>query len=69
MKNNQKIAVTSTITFKRNLQNLKKKYYSILQDIKPIIEQLEAGELLGDRITGVNHQVFKVRVKNSNIQK
>ncbi|AUC60134.1 toxin-antitoxin system Slr0664 family toxin component [Cyanobacterium sp. HL-69] len=69
MTNNRKITVEATLTFKRNLRNLKKKYGSIAQDIKPIIEQLETGELLGDRITGVNHPVFKVRVKNSDIQK
>jgi mRNA-degrading endonuclease RelE of RelBE toxin-antitoxin system len=31
--------------------------------------QLQAGEILGDRIAGVKYQVFKVRLKNSNIQK
>lgn len=49
MSNNPKITVEATLTFKRNLHNLKKKYHSIRQDIKLIIEQLEAGELLGDR--------------------
>lgn len=69
MTNNRKITVEATLAFKRNLRNLKKKYRNIAQDIKPIIEQLEMGELLGDKITGVNHQVFKIRVKNSDIQK
>nr|WP_242036671.1 type II toxin-antitoxin system RelE/ParE family toxin [Leptolyngbya sp. FACHB-321] len=34
-----------------------------------MIEQLQTGELPGDCITGVNYTVFKVRLKNSNIQK
>ena len=69
MSNNYHVIVEATFTFGRNLRTLKKKYRSINGDIKPIIEQLEAGELLGDRIAGVDNQVFKVRVKNSDIQK
>ncbi|MBF2056551.1 MAG: type II toxin-antitoxin system RelE/ParE family toxin [Cyanobacterium sp. T60_A2020_053] len=69
MKNNPKVIVEVTLTFKRNLSNLKKKYRSIVKDIKPIIDQLEMGELLGNRITGTNYKVFKVRIKNSDIQK
>jgi mRNA-degrading endonuclease RelE of RelBE toxin-antitoxin system len=34
-----------------------------------LIEQLQAGDIPGDRIAGVKYQVFKVRLKNSNIQK
>lgn len=34
-----------------------------------MIEQLQAGEILGDRIAGVKYQVFKVRLKHTNIQK
>ena len=34
-----------------------------------MIEQLQAGEVLGDRLSGLNIVVFKVRVKNSDIQK
>lgn len=56
-------------TFKRNLRNLAKKYRSIRNDVQPIIEQLEKGELLGDRIPGIEYEVFKLRVRNSDIQK
>lgn len=31
--------------------------------------QLQAGKILGDRIARVKYQVFKVRLKNTNIQK
>jgi mRNA-degrading endonuclease RelE of RelBE toxin-antitoxin system len=34
-----------------------------------VIEQLQAGELPGDRIPGMEYEIFKVRIKNSDIQK
>ncbi|MEG3937387.1 type II toxin-antitoxin system RelE/ParE family toxin [Microcoleus sp. S36b_A3] len=55
--------------FKRNLRILSKKYRHIRSDVQPIVEQLQAGELPGNRIPGINDIVFKVRVKNSDIKK
>jgi mRNA-degrading endonuclease RelE of RelBE toxin-antitoxin system len=55
--------------FKRNLRALSKKYRHIRSDVQPIVEQLQAGELPGNRIPGINDIVFKVRVKNSDIKK
>lgn len=55
--------------FKRNLRVLAKKYRSIRKDIQPIITQLEAGELPGDRIAGIDYTILKLRVKNSDIKK
>ncbi|MBF2058156.1 MAG: type II toxin-antitoxin system RelE/ParE family toxin [Cyanobacterium sp. T60_A2020_053] len=57
--------------FENNLYKLSKKYHNIKADIKPIIEQLQKGNILGDRISGFSPDiyVYKVRVKNSNIQK
>jgi mRNA-degrading endonuclease RelE of RelBE toxin-antitoxin system len=55
--------------FKRNLRALSKKYRRIRSDVQPIVEQLQAGELPGNRIPGINDIVFKVRVKNSDIKK
>ncbi|WP_414622567.1 type II toxin-antitoxin system RelE/ParE family toxin [Calothrix sp. CCY 0018] len=63
------IQVALTPRFKRDLRQLAKRYRSIRSDIQPLIEQLQAGEIPGDRIAGVKYQVFKVRLKNSNIQK
>lgn len=63
------IQITLTPRFKRDLRVLAKRYHSIRSDIQPLIEQLQAGEIPGDRIAGVKYQVFKVRIKNSNIQK
>ncbi|MDB9491484.1 type II toxin-antitoxin system RelE/ParE family toxin [Dolichospermum circinale CS-534/05] len=51
------------------MRELAKRYRSIRSDIQPLIDQLQAGEIPGDRIAGIKYQVFKVRVKNSNIQK
>lgn len=63
------IQVEVAPTFKRNLRNLAKKYRSIRDDIQPVIEQLEQGELPGDKISGIGYEVFKLRVRNSDIQK
>ncbi len=46
-----------------------KKYRSIRHDIQPIIQQLQSGELPGDQVSGVGYTIFKLRVKNSDIQK
>ena len=53
--------------FKRRLKLLSKRYRQIRKDIQPIIEELEKGNLIGDRIPGTAATVFKVRSKNSDI--
>ncbi|NJL60719.1 MAG: type II toxin-antitoxin system RelE/ParE family toxin [Methylacidiphilales bacterium] len=63
------IEVVASPTFNRNIRTLAKKYRSIRSDVQPIIEQLESGELPGEQIQGTNYTVFKLRVRNSNIQK
>lgn len=63
------IQVEASPTFNRNLRSLAKKYRSIRNDIQPVIEQLEWGEFLGDKIPGIGYDVFKLRVRNSDIQK
>lgn len=63
------IQIELTPRFKRDLRDLAKRYRQIRSDLQPLIEQLQAGELPGDRIAGVKYTVFKVRLKNSNIQK
>ena len=63
------IQVEASQTFNRNLRSLAKRYRSIRNDIQPVIEQLERGELLGDQISGIGYEVFKLRVRNSDIQK
>jgi mRNA-degrading endonuclease RelE of RelBE toxin-antitoxin system len=65
------IQVEASPTFNRNLRALAKKYRNIRNDIQPVIEQLEQGELPGDQISisGVGYAVFKLRVRNSDTQK
>ncbi|MDY6902975.1 MAG: type II toxin-antitoxin system RelE/ParE family toxin [Cyanobacteriota bacterium] len=63
------VRVEAAPTFKRNLRTLAKKYRSIRNDVQPVIEQLESGELPGNRISGIGYEVFKLRVRNSDIQK
>ncbi len=63
------IEVKFTDEFQHRLRALSKKYRQIRSDIQPVIKQLQAGEFMGDQITGTGYTVFKVRVRNSNIQK
>lgn len=57
--------------YKQNLRDLSKKYRNIRSDTQAVIEQLQAGNFIGDRIPGIGEDyfVYKLRVKNSNIQK
>ncbi len=64
-----RVRVEYTLEFKRNLGTLAKKYRHIRSDIQPVVEQLQSGNFVGDRISGTSYVVFKVRVKNSDISK
>ncbi|MFM7575430.1 MAG: type II toxin-antitoxin system RelE family toxin [Microcystaceae cyanobacterium] len=57
--------------FEKELYRLSKKFRNIQRDVEPIIQQLEQGLILGDRLAGFGSEiyVYKLRVKNSNIQK
>lgn len=59
--------VLMTLPFKRRFKDLSKRYRKIQADIQPIVEALESGEIIGDRIVGTNFIIFKVRAKNSDI--
>lgn len=63
------IQVEASPTFNRNLRSLAKKYRNIRNDIQPVIEQLERGELLGDKISGIGYEVFKLRVQIATFKK
>ncbi|MGI0492289.1 type II toxin-antitoxin system RelE/ParE family toxin [Alkalinema pantanalense CENA528] len=63
------IRVEAAKSFIRNLCTLAKKYRRIYQDVQPIIEQLQSAEIIGDQIPNVGYAVFKVRIRNSDIQK
>jgi mRNA-degrading endonuclease RelE of RelBE toxin-antitoxin system len=57
--------------FQRNLRDLSKRYRGIRSDVQIAVEDLEVGNFIGDRITGVggNYTVFKLRVRNRDIKK
>ncbi|MFB2936061.1 type II toxin-antitoxin system RelE/ParE family toxin [Aerosakkonemataceae cyanobacterium BLCC-F154] len=63
------IQIALTPRFRRDLRELAKRYRSIRSDLQPLIDQLQASEIPGERIAGIKYQFFKVRLKNSNIQK
>jgi mRNA-degrading endonuclease RelE of RelBE toxin-antitoxin system len=65
------VKIDLTPEFQRNLRNLAKRYRSIRSDIQLVIQDLETGNFVGDRITGVgeDYDVLKIRVRNRDIQK
>lgn len=63
------IQIFLTPRFQKDLSQLTKRYRCIRKDITPLIEQLQTGAFPGDLVSGIKYQVFKVRLKNSNIQK
>ncbi|MBW4622855.1 MAG: type II toxin-antitoxin system RelE/ParE family toxin [Cyanosarcina radialis HA8281-LM2] len=64
-----RVTIVALPTFTRNIRTLKKKYRNILEDLQPILDRLESGETPGDRIPDLGYPVFKVRVRNTDIQK
>ncbi len=48
---------------------MSRKYRLIKSDVQPVIEQLEHGETPGDQIQRTGYTVFKVRIKNSDLQR
>src|SRR5215475_8824200 len=59
------VEVRFTPEFKRNIRQLAKKYRRIKTDVQPLLDELGQGQPPGDQIPGVQYEVFKVRVKNS----
>jgi len=56
-------------TFKRTVKRLKKKFPSVNKDLDSIFSQLENEPPIGVPIPLINAPVYKVRIKNSDIQK
>jgi mRNA-degrading endonuclease RelE of RelBE toxin-antitoxin system len=71
MTDNYLVSVRFADEFERELYRLSKKYRNIRNDVEPIIESLQEGNLLGDRLAGFGSDLYihKVRVKNSNLKK
>jgi len=63
------VKVVSSGRIKKDIKKLSKRYNSLEKDIEPLIRQLEAGEIIGDKIAGNKYPVFKARIINSDIKK
>ena len=63
------IEIVFSDEFKVLLRILAKRYRSIRNDLQPVIDNLQVGNFIGDRIPGTGYAVFKVRLKNSDIKK
>jgi len=63
------IQIVFSDEFKTRLRTLLKRYRSIRTDIQPLLNELQSGNFIGDQIPGTGYTVFKVRLKNSDIQK
>jgi mRNA-degrading endonuclease RelE of RelBE toxin-antitoxin system len=55
--------------FKQDIRELSKKYRHIRSDLQTTLEEIAQGNLIGNQISGVGYPVFKVRIKNSDINK
>ncbi len=66
---NPPVEIEVSLEFRRNRKALKKRYRNLDTDLRPVLDQLEAGEVLGQQIQGVDYPVFKVRVPNRDSQK
>lgn len=71
MLNNNLVNIDLSPEYKQNLRSLSKRYRSIRSDTENVLEQIQSGDFVGDRVAGLgeNYIVIKVRIKNSNIQK
>ena len=71
LNNNNPIFIRFADEFENNLYSLSKRYRNIRKYIEIVLEQIQSGNFIGDRIAGLgeDYLVIKVRVKNSNIQK
>ncbi len=65
----EQVHIVYTSEFKRNLRALAKKYRHIRSDVQPVIGKLEAGEVMGVQVPRTRYTIFKVRVRNSDVQK
>lgn len=71
MNSDNPVSIRFSDEFEEQLYRRSKRFRNIRSDVQPIIEQLQQGKIVGDRIAGIGEEyiVYKVRVRNSNIQK
>ena len=65
MTNQKPIQVIVSSDFNAQARKLKKRYRSFQSDLKTLTDELEAGNLLGDQISGTTAIVYKVRLKTA----
>jgi len=65
----EQVHIEYTPEFKRNLRALARKYRHIRSDVQPVIDKLKTGEIAGDQVPRTGYTIFKVRIRNSDIQK
>jgi mRNA-degrading endonuclease RelE of RelBE toxin-antitoxin system len=63
------IQVLATPDFQVQLRQLSKRYRSLRTDLQVLLDELQSGNCPGDQVSGTTYTVFKVRIKNSDIQK
>lgn len=58
--------VDLTPEFQQSLHSLAKRYRSIRADIQVAIQEFQAGNFIGDRLTGIveGYFILKLRIKN-----
>ncbi|MCY7406745.1 MAG: type II toxin-antitoxin system RelE/ParE family toxin [Alkalinema sp. CAN_BIN05] len=64
-----KISIIATPDFQTQLRRFAKRYRSLQSDLQTLFAELQNGNCPGDQIPGTFYTVFKVRIKNSDIQK
>jgi mRNA-degrading endonuclease RelE of RelBE toxin-antitoxin system len=67
MSESELIDVQVTPPFLRRLKDLAKRYRQVEKDIQPVIDELQAGNFIGDQVAGTGYTVLKVRAKNRDI--
>ena len=63
------VEVFFTPEFKRNVRTLAKKYPHIRSDVQPVIDQIQRGEMIGDKVQGTGYTIFKARIRNSDVSR
>ncbi len=66
---NNRHQIEFTREFQRNVRGLAKRYRNIRRDLQSLLDRLQTGELPGDCIPGTGYEIYKVRLKNSDVQK
>jgi mRNA-degrading endonuclease RelE of RelBE toxin-antitoxin system len=56
------IEIRITPDFRKQLRKLEKRYRKIKLELEPILMQIQMGDIVGDKLQGIDSEVFKIRV-------